>query len=534
MLEKGHKEPSGLPSESMAASRIGDCIARRSLAWDAAFFTSAGVLNPEELSLVNNGYRKSETVPHILPGIEQEFWKSTESDSALDSDYSLSSLEIDLFDDMRASMQKSSKESNMLNSSSKLQSQTGIPNSHFSKRRDTTSTRVKPFPASRRPKTTADGVGKTSKEAINPSKALVCSVQNIAMHGTQTGEHEPSSSLKLSKAYDHANPFSPGASKRASVVANQTKVNNKIRKAVSGQNISKKPCIGDRGTPSPESSSSRSYVASKDISGSVCGHSASIVRSPSSLRRKNDLAASDTGVRTPTRSLTLHKSKLIDSSQPIGLQSTPNSPRASLLTSIDCWSSESSASLDHVSTERSCHLPSIVSREAKPSGLRLPSPKIGFFEPGNSKELTPNGVKFHSGLHNSSKTRTGTNHLNGTPNRARYSTLQSPRTSTRTLNLKEKKLRSQQNGIQRSGDINLNAKLEGEKSSQELRSSGTIKSYPASTFMPETDPTCESSNRFGLKTDSSGSHVKGDGKGKTQAKSKIVEKSSHDQNEEMH
>ncbi|XP_038993189.1 uncharacterized protein LOC120116859 [Hibiscus syriacus] len=199
MLEKGHKEPSGLPSESMAASRIGDCIARRSLAWDAAFFTSAGVLNPEELSLVNNGYRKSETVPHILPGIEQEFWKSTESDSALDSDYSLSSLEIDLFDDMRASMQKSSKESNMLNSSSKLQSQTGIPNSHchipisksikfknrtystISKRRDTTSTRVKPFPASRRPKTTADGVGKTSKEAINPSKALVCSVQNIAM-----------------------------------------------------------------------------------------------------------------------------------------------------------------------------------------------------------------------------------------------------------------------------------------------------------------------------------------------------------------
>ncbi|KAE8676903.1 Detected protein of unknown function [Hibiscus syriacus] len=128
--DKGLKEPSGLPSESVAASRIGDCIARRSLAWDAAFFTSAGVLNPEEVCLVNNGYRKSETVPHILPGIEQEFWKSTESDSTLDSDYSLLSLEIDLFDDMRASIQKSSKESNMLNSRSKLQSETGIPNSH--------------------------------------------------------------------------------------------------------------------------------------------------------------------------------------------------------------------------------------------------------------------------------------------------------------------------------------------------------------------------------------------------------------------
>ncbi|XP_039027679.1 uncharacterized protein LOC120161533, partial [Hibiscus syriacus] len=421
--DKGHNEPSSFPSESMTASRIGDCIARRSLAWDAAFFTSAGMLTytwgteSRRVVLVNNGYRKSETVTHILPGIEQEFWKSTESDSTLDSDYSLSSLEIDLFDDMRASMQKSSKESNLLNSSSKLQSQTGIPNSHFSKRMDTTS-RVKPFPAS----------------------------EGQKLQQMEWGRQQ----------------------KRPSILQNHMYVQFRILVQISllWKNISKKPCIGDRGTPSPEHHLHipTSLLKSFRI---CCGHSASILRTPCSLRRKNDLVASDSGVRTPTRSLTLHKSKLIDSSQPISLQSTPNSLRTSLLTSIDCWSSESSASLDHVGTgncsseqlvpsgskearfphqdvcrfsKGSCHLLSTVSREAKPSGLRLPSTKIGFFEPGNSRELTPNGVKFHSGLHNSSKTRTGTN-LNGTPI-------------------------EQAKRNQKSGDIEPDAKLEEENSSQ--------------------------------------------------------------------
>ena len=80
--------------------------------------------------MVNNGYYKSETLTNMLPGIEEEFWKSTESNSTMDSDYSLSSLEIDLFDDMRASMQKSSKAYNVVNSSCKLPSKKGIPNPH--------------------------------------------------------------------------------------------------------------------------------------------------------------------------------------------------------------------------------------------------------------------------------------------------------------------------------------------------------------------------------------------------------------------
>ncbi|KAG4110001.1 hypothetical protein ERO13_D13G022100v2 [Gossypium hirsutum] len=557
--DNGLKEPSVLPSESMAASRIGECIARRSLAWDAAFFTNAGVLDPEELSLVNNGYKRSETVTHILPGTEQEFWKSTESNSTMESEYSLSSLETDLFDDMRASMHKSCKASDLLKSSSKFQSQTGIPNPHSSKRVDTTSMRVKTLPASRRPKTTADGVGKTLKEVINPTKA---------QYGTRSGELDSSSSLRLSKASNQANPFSPGATKRASLGANQMKINNKVRKAVSGQNMSKKPCIGDRGTPPPESTS-RVHIVSKDLSGSVSGHNASTLKSPSSLRRKNDLIALDSDARTPSKSLTGHKSKQIDSSQPTGLQSTPKSTSTSLCNSMDCWSSETSASLNHVNNDASqgldtncsndqlvpsgsketrlphqdvgrfskgsCHPPSTVSRETKPSGLRLPSPKIGFFEVGNSREFTPNGVKFHSGLQNNCKARTSVNHINGTPNRSRSGKLQSPRTSSRTSNLKEKKLGSLQNGTRSSMGIKLNcaAKLEVEKASP-----GTLESSPAATSMAETELSCESSNGYRLKIYGFGSYVKGDYKGNIQPESKeratqLVEKSSQDKKEEI-
>lgn len=50
--------------------RAGQCNLRKSLAWDKAFFTSEGVLNPEELSLVNKTFKKSNET--VLPVIEEE------------------------------------------------------------------------------------------------------------------------------------------------------------------------------------------------------------------------------------------------------------------------------------------------------------------------------------------------------------------------------------------------------------------------------------------------------------------------------
>jgi hypothetical protein len=75
----------------------------------------AGVLEPEELStMIGSG-------KHMLPGIEEDIHKSTDSISTLASDnLTLENLETDLFGDIRASIQRSTKGSDVANSTSKV------------------------------------------------------------------------------------------------------------------------------------------------------------------------------------------------------------------------------------------------------------------------------------------------------------------------------------------------------------------------------------------------------------------------------
>ncbi|OMO81110.1 hypothetical protein COLO4_23753 [Corchorus olitorius] len=506
------KEANALPSsESLAATRIGDCIARRSLAWDSAFFTCEGVLDQDELSKVNKGYKKSEMQTNILPGIEEEFWKSADSNSTIDSDYSLASLEFDLFDDMRASMQPYNKASDLVNSSSKFQSQTGLPKPNSSKRSDITSKfQIKPAP--RRQTISMHGVAKMAKQAIHPLQA-----QLFKKHATQNGEQNISSSVK--PEFGQANPLPTAITKRASLGANHLKMDTKVRKAASGKIMSKKPCFDDSGSvvpspsPSSEKAPSRLRIGTRTSARSGCPRSVTIDKSPKQLRRKNDLLACDTSSRTPSRSLTRGRNELLDSHQPSPLPSTPNSSCTSLSSSNDCWSSEST-SRNHVTSNSSdsenhssdqpfvrnqskktrlayggSPLPTALSREIKPSGLRMPSPKIGFFDVENSRPLTPNGgLKFHSGMQGSSKTRSGVHYPNGTSNKTRNGKLQPPRMSTRSANMKEKKLSSQQSEkLIFKPNCTAITKVEGEKACQEFTFNGTIKSSVAPSFKAETN-----------------------------------------------
>lgn len=62
---------------------------------------------------------------HTLPGIREDVNKSCDSLTTLDSEtLTLESLEADLFEDIRASIQKSNKASNIANSSGKKESKT--------------------------------------------------------------------------------------------------------------------------------------------------------------------------------------------------------------------------------------------------------------------------------------------------------------------------------------------------------------------------------------------------------------------------
>lgn len=75
-----------------------------------------GFLEPDELSSMIKGAEKRGK--HLLPGIEEDMQKSIDSISTLESEsLTLESLEADFFEDIRASIQKSSKASNWTSSS---------------------------------------------------------------------------------------------------------------------------------------------------------------------------------------------------------------------------------------------------------------------------------------------------------------------------------------------------------------------------------------------------------------------------------
>ena len=82
-----------------------------------------GVLDAKELAIVNRGFKKSETHLH---GIEEDVTISTESSFSLDSGTSsLTSLEIDLFEDIRESWHKSTNKLSLPVSSPELRRQNG-------------------------------------------------------------------------------------------------------------------------------------------------------------------------------------------------------------------------------------------------------------------------------------------------------------------------------------------------------------------------------------------------------------------------
>eukprot|EP01018_Ginkgo_biloba_P010829 Gb_14835 [translate_table: standard] len=86
-------------------TRRGDCGSlRTSLAWDKAFFTNEGVLNPEELSLVNKTFKKLKGMP--LPDIDEALRTSSDLNARFDGDdLALLDLEEKLFVDSQSPKQ---------------------------------------------------------------------------------------------------------------------------------------------------------------------------------------------------------------------------------------------------------------------------------------------------------------------------------------------------------------------------------------------------------------------------------------------
>ncbi|KAL7248187.1 hypothetical protein ACSBR2_002986 [Camellia fascicularis] len=215
-----------LSSESLepeGTRKSGKCNLRKSLEWDTAFFTSAGVLDPDELSSMIEGVDKGRKL--FVPGVEEEMCRFTDSLSTLESDLTLESLEGDLFEDIRASLEKSSKASHMASSSKAPSGETETQPICTLKKVDRTSKNMmNPKPASKKPNIGMQGPGKLTK----PSSGFSQGTQPVARNGGPTSSLE-----KAPKVIGRPNPMSSAALKRSSLCSSQVKIENDKEKSAS-------------------------------------------------------------------------------------------------------------------------------------------------------------------------------------------------------------------------------------------------------------------------------------------------------------
>ncbi|KAJ9694523.1 hypothetical protein PVL29_010153 [Vitis rotundifolia] len=482
-------------SESLEPERtqkIGKCNLRKSLAWDSAFFTSAGVLEPEELSSMIEGVDRDGK--HSLPRIqEDDLRRSTDSISTMESDsLTLESLEADLFEDVRASIQKSRIRSNVTHSKNS-KAGTGEMEGrtiHSSKKVDVASQK-KPKAASG-----MQGSGKMIKQGpVRPqvTQPVASSRQSI------------SSLPRPPKIISRANPISTASTKRASLGANSLRMEKDSAKSSIGRGAPGSKMTGlseshgfvPRPTQSSKSSSKRSLPAAKtepttssssfDSSGSTPSDNIG-KSSTNTMRRKFDSRTSNpppsgSTLKTPTRTAVRNKTLSANSHISAYLMSTAKlSSSMSPASSVSEWSTESSSSTSTVNQRSSNSTASLGTSSpckgvcedrnashtvgpenqvtgllsqsvkksttgtgtlhhpasTKPSGLRMPSPKIGFFDGAKSMVRTPNGsMQSHSGVPSSlPKVGAGFCSPKGTSNKGKQGNFQTVRTVTPVGNIK--------------------------------------------------------------------------------------------------
>ncbi|TQD69216.1 hypothetical protein C1H46_045251 [Malus baccata] len=307
----GHDEEMLLPSESLERERtrrINRCSFR--------------VLDPEELCMVNRGFKKSET--NQLPGI-QEVWRSAESMTTVHSGCSslMASIEFELFEDNRSSAHKPTSLPSVTTSSLKSKRGRGLQNvchTYILALLITTSN--------------------------NPDASPRMRLAAVS------GKLNSSASRKPPKISSRINQSYAPAAKRACLGGNNDKI--ETAKAAPGQsmNVSKKLCLGvscsitNSTTPPPKTSPFCSPTTTHE---SRVYSSPLFSISPLYSRSKIDsslvnLASRGFTMGTPSKSTMKNKGEVETSCHPSTLLSTPqSSPYPSPVRSLVGWSSASSS-----------------------------------------------------------------------------------------------------------------------------------------------------------------------------------------------
>ncbi|KAI7754232.1 hypothetical protein M8C21_006707 [Ambrosia artemisiifolia] len=475
---------------------------RKSLAWDSAFFTNDGVLDADELSTMIEGGEKA--VKYQLPGIEEEVYKSMDSISSFESDnLSLDCLEAELFDDIRASIQKSNRSFNTNNSSLKVSS----------------SGKKDPLPKvnSSEPSTMIEGGGKGVKHQLPGIEEEVCkSMDSIStfesdnlsldcleaelfvdirasIQKSNKSSNLNNSSIKVSSGKKESQPkfssaikkvdldsakrlgartkeitssipqpkminrlnlnqnFNSALTKRASLSANHAKKDQDIAKkahvtqkgtqtakptTIQGSKVTgvigprravPKPSISSKSSSAGSSATLKTDPTRPSSSSSSCSSGTDVKVNLSRKKvdpRSAKLTAGSVIPKTPSR-ISMHKppsvgSNLSSSISPASSISdwSPESRGSGIDTSVSYRSFDSDTSVQpalsnlptpRISNQNGSQTGSLSRPPAvQPTGLRMPSPKIGFFDGGKTGVRTPTG-----GIRSQSRLPTGPTSSNG-------------------------------------------------------------------------------------------------------------------------
>ncbi|KAJ0624560.1 hypothetical protein HanIR_Chr01g0044401 [Helianthus annuus] len=429
---------------------------RKSLAWDSAFFTSDGVLDADELSTMIEGGEKA--VKYQLPGIEEEVYKSMDSISSFESDnLSLDCLEAELFDDIRASIQKSNRSSNFNNSSLKVSSgkkdlqpkvNSGVLDATIEggeksvkrqlpgieeevhKSMDSISTFESDnlsldcleaelfvdIRASIQKSNKSSSVNNSSIKMLSgkkePQPKISSALKKVDLdsgkrHAARTKDNN-TSSIPQPKIINKLN-FNSAFTKRASLSANHAKKDQDLAKkahaAQKGTQTAKPTTIhGSKvtGVIGPRRAVPKPSIGSKSSS---AGSSATLKTDPTRPSSSSSSCSSgnDVKVNFSRKKVDSKTAKLTVGSV---IPKTPSS--ISPASSISDWSPESSrgsskdtsVSFDgDTAAFSNLPTPQISSQigsqtgslSRPPTGLRMPSPKIGFFDGGKTGVKTPTG-----------------------------------------------------------------------------------------------------------------------------------------------
>ncbi|XP_052205500.1 uncharacterized protein LOC127810203 isoform X2 [Diospyros lotus] len=418
-------ELSELP-EQESTGKLGKYNLRKSLDWDTAFFTNAGLLEPGELSCmikgVNNGGK------HFSPGIAEDIHRSNDSISTLESEsLTMGSLEADLFENIRASIQKSSKAYHMAISEmppSKLTRPScsiaphvpsavcDVPLCHLYVNYPSTSKKtvmVKSEPAAKNQGAGMQGPEKLIKQRVGYSLGI----QPVQRNG---GLNSFLRNRKASKEISKSSPISSAPLERPSLgndKARSASVYGRVHLASDScpSRAATKPAVSSK-SPSPSSSTTKKEPlkssSSSARSGSrspanICASSVKSTRRKFGTAKIANLTSDGLILKTRGSSTISSNVSPVSSISEWSSESSSSASRNSFDTGSPCRSQDNdipppdccNQSNGHVSDEHNkATLPhgetiKAVSGQlgghsqpamAKPSGLRKPSARIGFFD----------------------------------------------------------------------------------------------------------------------------------------------------------